>query len=60
MLMLTLQAANAVPLKPAMESFDLRNVKPSNSEGRGCTSQNANEIVVCGSRRDSHRYRAFA
>jgi hypothetical protein len=58
MFMLTLQAANAVPLEQGMGSFDLRNVKPSQEEGR-CTSRDPNEIVVCGSRGDSYRYRAL-
>ena len=56
--MLALQAADAVPLKPGVESFDLRHAKPAQSGG--CTSQSSSDIVVCGSRRDSYRYRDVA
>jgi hypothetical protein len=57
LLMLTLQAAGAAVSEMGIEKFDLRHVNPSNPAGRSCASRGANEIVVCGSRRDSHRYR---
>jgi hypothetical protein len=57
--MLALQAADALPLEQGLDSFDLRRVKPASSEVRRCESRDASEIVVCGSRKDSHRYRAL-